>query len=243
MAAAELGSVAAQRSRTDRPLYTWVAIAAALVVLAGFSRTYYAKAYFGTPELSALVHLHGLVMTAWFALFFVQVRLVATNRTPLHRKLGVLGGIVAILVVVVGSVTAISSVAAGRAPPRGVPPLVFLAIPLGDMVLFTINVSIALALRRRAEYHKRFMVMATLGVLTAAIARIQVDFMQNAGLPAFFAATDLLVLGFIAADTIRNRRFHPAYAWGLALLIASQAARFAIAGTPQWAAFARWLTT
>lgn len=242
MSATELDSVIATRRNADRSLYTWVAVVAALVVLAGFARTYYAKAAFGTPELSALLHLHGLVMTAWFAVFVVQVRLVATGRTPSHRRLGVYGGIIAALVVIVGTATAITAAAEGRTPPGGPPPLVFLAIPLGDAVLFAGLVAAALGLRRRPEYHKRLMVVATLGILTAAIARIPLGFLQQGGLPAFFALADVILLAFIAADTVRHRRLHPAYAWGMGAVILSQVVRFAGAGTPQWIAFATWLT-
>ena len=46
-----------------------------------------------------------------------------------------------------------------------------------------------------------------------------------------------------AADTMRHRRLHPAYAWGFALVIVSEVARFLGAGTPQWLAFAKWVTT
>ena len=243
MAITDLDSLAGQRRETGRTFYTVVAIVAGLVVLAGFSRTFYARAAFGTPELSALQFLHGLVMTAWFVMFAVQVRLAATNRLALHRKLGMYGAVIAALVLIVGTVTAIVSAAEGRSPAGAPPPLVFLAIPLGDMLLFALLVSAALYFRKRPEYHKRLMVTATLGMLTAAIARIQIDAFQRAGLPAFFGAMDLILLAFIAYDTWRNRRLHPAYAWGFGLVILSEVTRFAGAGTPQWMAFARWLTT
>jgi hypothetical protein len=243
MSATELDAVIAGRRDTDRGIYTWAAVVAALVVLAGFARTYYAKTAFATPELRPLLHLHGLVMTAWFGLFIVQVRLAATQRLGIHRRLGIYGMVVAALVVVVGTVTAITAAALGHAPPGAPPPLVFLAIPIGDVTLFTILVSAAFVLRRRPEYHKRLMVVASLGILTAAIARIPIDSLQAGGLPAFFALTDVIVLTFVAADTIKHRRLHPAYAWGFGAVLLSQVARFAGAGTPQWLAFATWLTS
>jgi len=212
------------------------------VVLAGFARTYYAKTVFGTPALSVMQHLHGFVMSAWFVLFAVQVRLVAARRTPLHRRLGAYGVIVAVMVLVVGTTTAIMAAGEGRAPP-GVPPLVFLAIPLGDMLLFAVLFPAAIAMRRQPEYHKRLMVVASLGILTAAIARIPLHFLQAGGLPAFFAVTDLILIGTIAYDTVKNRRLHPAFGWGFAVVIFSQAARFLVAGTPQWLQFATWLTS
>lgn len=243
MSVTDLDSLAATRREPGRAIYTRVAIVAAAVVLAGFARSYYAKTYFGTPELDGLRHLHGVVMTSWFAIFAVQVRLVANRRTDLHRKVGVAGALVALMVVIVGTAMAISLAAAGKSPVGAPPPLVFLAIPLGDMVLFAGLVGAALWLRRKPEYHKRLMVCATLSMLTAAIARIPLDFLIEAGLPAFFATTDLILLSFIVADTMRHRRLHAAYAWGFGIVIASQAARFLGAGTPQWLAFAKWLTT
>ncbi len=227
------------RPRRDRPLYTAAAVLALIVVFTGFARTYYLKGAFGTPDLSTLKHVHGFVMTAWFTLFFVQARLAATGRTQWHRKLGVVGGVVAALVVIVGTATALVAAKNGATP--GPPPLVFLAIPLGDMVVFLGLVSAAILYRKRPEYHKRLMLLASLGIITAAIARIPLDFLQAGGLPAFFAATDLIILACVAFDWVRNRKLHPAMIAGVAVIIGSQAARFLIAGTPQWTEFARWL--
>jgi hypothetical protein len=227
------------RKAGERRLYTWGAIAALLVIFAGFARTYYLKGMFGTPELTTLKHVHGLVMTAWFTLFLVQVRLVASGRTALHRKLGVAGAVLAALVVVVGTTTALVAAKNGATP--GPPPLVFLAIPLGDMVVFATLVSAAIRYRKRADFHKRLMLLASLGIVTAAVARIPLDFLQAGGLPAFFAVTDLLLIGCIAFDSVKNRRMHPAFIAGIAFIVGSQVARFLVAGTPQWTRFAQWL--
>ena len=79
------------RRNIERRLYTVAALVALLIVFAGFARTYYLKMAFGTPPLTGLQQLHGLVMSSWFVLFLVQVRLVAGGRTDLHRRVGVLG--------------------------------------------------------------------------------------------------------------------------------------------------------
>ena len=47
--------------------------------------------------VSGLVHLHGIVMTLWFALFVVQTRLIAAHRTDLHRRVGVFGALLVVL--------------------------------------------------------------------------------------------------------------------------------------------------
>jgi hypothetical protein len=219
--------------------YAWAAVGIIAIVFAGFARSYYLKVLYDAPELSGLLHLHGLVMTLWFAFFLTQVSLVAAGRTSVHRRWGVVGAVLATLVVLVGVTTAINAARLGHTP--GPPPLVFLAIPLGDMVVFPILVAAGLLLRRRSDFHKRLMLLASLSLLTAAIARIPLDLIAAGGLPLFFGLTDLCIVACIAFDTLKHHRLHPAFGWGLLLIVASQALRFVLAGTPAWAQFAAWL--
>ena len=224
----------------DRRFYTWVAIAIPLIVLLGFARTYYLKGLFNGPALPGLlVHLHGLVMTSWVILFIVQVRLVATRRTNIHRRLGVLGGVLAGLVILIGITTAIAAAARGSSP--GPPPLQFLVVPLGDMLLFATLVGTALYYRNRMEIHKRLMLIAAVNLLAPAIARIPLHFIEAGGPLAFFGLTDLCLLICVSYDTVKNRRLHPAFIWSVLLIIVSQPLRLMIAGTPTWLHFAGWL--
>jgi len=223
----------------DRRLYTWAAMAAIAIVFAGFARTYFLKTSFGTPALSTLVHVHGLVMTLWFGFFLMQVRLVAMRRTPLHRRAGMVGGLLALTVLIVGVANAITAAKLGRSP--GPPPLVFLVVPLGDMLVFALLVGAGLYLRSRPDRHKRLMLLSCVGMLTAAIARIPVDSIQAGGLPLFFGLTDLVVLACVAYDTIKQRRLHPAFGWGMLLIVVSQPMRLLLSGTSVWQQFATWL--
>lgn len=225
------------RRISDRPLYLLAAIVVPLIVLAGFARTYYLKGLFSTPPIpSRFVHFHGIVMTAWVALFIVQVSLVAKRRTKTHQRLGVLGAVLAALVVVVGTLTALYAAARGHTP--GPPALQFLVVPLGDMVVFGILVGAALYYRRRLDVHKRLMLLAAVNMLAPAIARIPLSFIANGGPLAFFGLTDLCLLAFIAFDTIRHRRLHPAFLWGALFIIVMQPLRILLAGTDAWLHFA-----
>lgn len=229
------------RTGGERRLYTWAAILVALVVFAGFAQTYYLNGISGAKSLSTLLHIHGIVMTAWVVLFFTQVRLVATGNTRVHRRLGAAGAILAVLVVVVSTATAITAARLGHTP--GPPPLKFLAIPLGEVVTFVTLVSAALWLRRRPDYHKRLMLTATVAILTPAISRIFTHFLGFGVPPMFFATVDLILLGCIAFDTYRNRRLHPAFAAGLAVVVGSQVGRVLLLGTAQWDRIAAWLVS
>jgi hypothetical protein len=230
------------RRISDRPLYLAAAILIPLIVLAGFARTYYLKGFFDTPPLpSFIVHIHGAIMTAWVVLFIVQVTLVAKRRTKTHMRLGILGGILAALVVVVGILTALYAAARGATP--GPPPLAFLIVPFGDMLVFGLLVGAALYFRKRLDIHKRLMLLSATAMLPPSIARIPLSFITNYGPLAFFGLTDLCVIGFVVFDTIRHRRLHPAFLWGALLIIVFQPLRLLLAGTDAWLNFAAALVS
>jgi hypothetical protein len=233
------------KGSADQRFYTGAAIVAALIVLAGFARSYYLKIPLGgpppwAPVMSPLLHMHGLVMTSWFLLFVVQARLIATRRTPLHRRLGVFGGLLAATMLVLGTVLAITQAKLGRTP--GPPPLKFLVIPLGDLLVFGILVGLGLYLRNRPQIHRRLMLLATLSILGAAVARLPIGFIETGGPLVFYGLVDLCVLACVAYDTVKNRRLHPAFALGALFIIASHPLRLMLAGTDTWMQFATWLT-
>ena len=128
----------------------------------------------------------------------------------------------------------------GFSTPGLPPPLVFLAVPFFDLVAFATLVGSALYLRRTPAAHKRLMLLGTVAVLTAAIARL--PYVLPLGPLAFFGLTDLLVFAAMAYDRWTRGRVHPALLWGGLFLIASQPLRMAIGGTGTWLAFATWLT-
>jgi hypothetical protein len=218
-----------------------MAVAMAVTVFAGFSRSYFLKAHFGTPELSLLLHVHGLVFTSWVLLFLSQTTLVAAGRTDVHRRLGVAGAVLATLVLILGTTTAILRVKGGAAPIPGVSPLSFLAVPLFDMVVFALLIGTGLYFRRRLETHKRLMTLATISLLSAPIARLPFGVLK-AGPPAFFGLTDLFIVALLVYDLATRKKVHPATIWGGLLIVASQPLRLMISGTPGWLAFAGWLT-
>lgn len=233
-------SIAGTRQGTRR-FYVGMAIAVLITVFLGFSRSYFLKAYYGTPELSLLVHIHGLVFTSWVLLFLAQTTLVATGRTDRHRKLGVAGAVLAALLLIVGTTTAILRVKGGSAPILGVPPLSFLAVPFFDMVVFAMLIGAGLVLRNRPETHKRLMTLATIALTSAPLARL--SFVRQAGPPGFFGLTDLFIVAMLVYDLATRGKVHPATIWGGLVIVASQPLRLMISGTPAWLAFAGWLTS
>ena len=233
-------SLPAQSRSRDHRFFTAMAVAAALTVFIGFAPTYYLRGAAATRPLSALVHLHGIVFTAWMLLFVAQTSLVAARRTDLHRRLGVAGGLLVVLLLGVGYVTAVEAARHGVTPPGGPPPLAFLAVPLGTLTAFAILVGAGLYHRPRPETHKRLMLLATIALLTPALARFR--FLGGGGPPVAITGTCLFVVACLGYDRAAHGRLHPAFLWGGLFLMVSLPVRFAMTRTDAWLAVARWLT-
>jgi hypothetical protein len=231
------------RTASADRFYVSCAILISLVVFAGFARTYYLKFVFGTPSLPWLLHVHGIVMTAWIVLFLTQVGLVSAHRVDLHRRLGMTGGFLAALIVTVGAAAAIRMTRRDvLIHPNSDYPLAFLALQLlGLLLVFSVLVVCALLLRRRPEYHKRLMLLAFLRLLPPAVTRLPLSFIQKGGIPVIVGVDVVAVILVSVVDTIRNRRLHPALAWGGLLLVGSDFVVIYISGTTGWLAFAKWL--
>ncbi len=227
------------RVSPDRRFFTSMAALIAVTVFVGFAPTFYLRPAFRSDPLPTVFAIHGLVFTAWVLLFVVQTALVAARRTPVHRRVGVIGGVIAALMLVTGYIAAITAARRGFATVP-VPPLVFFAVPFFDLVAFTGLVGAGLYLRRRPAAHKRLMLLSIVAVLTAAIARL--PHVLAFGPLAFFGLTDVLVVATMVYDRVTLGRVHPATLWGGLFLVASQVIRLKIMGTDAWLAFARWLT-
>jgi hypothetical protein len=231
----------------DRVFYGSVAVLMALLAIVGFAPTFYLRLFSGGPPLTfgagrpftPLIYLHGALFTAWVALFIVQTALISARCVVLHRRIGVAGALLAAAMIAVATMTALGAAKRGSTPP-GIPPLVFLAIPLFDMVMFTTFITAALALRRNKEAHKRLMLLAYVSIMGAPAARL--PGMLPLGPLAFYGIAFVFLAAGIVYDLVSRRRVHAAYIWGGTLLVASVPLRLAISGTATWMAIAQALT-
>jgi len=221
-----------------------VAALTALTVVA-FARTYYLRFLFDLPPLNRAGHIHGLISTLWLVLHYTQARLIAAHRIALHKRLGIVTACVGLLLVVHGFGMVIDGVVAGRAPP-GRDPLQFLAVPIGSLVLFSLFLGSALTLRKRREWHKRLMLLATFTLLLPAAGRIDTLIMVPLGLPRAVLGF-WLTFAFVAwawmHDWRKLGRVHAAYIIGGILLLASIPARRQFGMSEAWIPIANWLTS
>jgi hypothetical protein len=241
------GSVPENQRRDNRrgehTFFSAMAAAIVFTALAGFARTYFLRPLLPAPTpspsgLTPLIHLHGVLFTGWVLLLFAQVRLVATKRIGLHRRIGAAGAAMAALMVVVGTLTALHGVVRGVAP-FGMDPRRFLIVPLFAVGLFAVFVVAGIAARRDGERHKRLMLLATLALLPPAIARWVL--LLGLGPPVVFAVATLFLLPLVGWDLKTRRQLHPVTIWGGLLLVVSGPLRLALAQTDGWLALSDWL--
>jgi hypothetical protein len=223
-------------TRYDRPFYTGMAIAAAVVVFVGFAPTYFLRA--SPTPLPTYLQVHGFFFTTWIALFIAQTSLVAARRTAVHRRLGWATAALAVVMVALGTTAGIWSmrrqVDAGFAQQAQA----FLTTPLFSMVAFAMLVGAAIRFRRDPQMHKRLMLLATISILDAAVARLPFEYLRASSWN-YLPTTDVFLAAAILYDVVSRRTVHQAYIWGGLLLVIEQALRIPIGDTAAWQAIAR----
>ncbi len=224
----------------DRRLILGASLGILAIMFAGFARSYFLRPWFHHDPLPLLLHVHGLVMFAWFALFFVQTCLIETHRVVLHRKLGIFGVALAVTILVLSPHVAFHAAARDVHAHSNAAEfdLAILGYDCVIIALFAVFVACAVALRRRGDFHERLMLLATLSLLTPAIARLPL----HSDLAAVLIG-DLCVALCVAADVRLHRRLHPVFMIGAPLIIAATYLAYIGMQTATWMNFARSLVT
>lgn len=232
------------RWNAERLFYSGMALAMLATIFIGFAPSYYLRGlvepYAPVPLLpmTPVSHLHGILFSAWTALFVTQTWLVGAGRPDIHRKLGLIGFALLPAMIVVGLLAALYGAVRHAGPPM-IPPLQFLAVPLFDIPVFATLIGVALWKRREAQTHKRLMLLTMVGMMGPAIGRLPLPAMLPPPV-VIFGIPDLFLLALVAWDFASRGRLHKATVWGGALLVGSQVLRVAVMTTPAWLAFAAW---
>jgi hypothetical protein len=239
----ETTTITSNRTLSERRFYSAMAIAILMSVLVGFGRSFFLRPLFPERPSPAepIFYIHGVAFTLWIFVFLVQVTLISRAHATAHKKIGVVSAFLVLTMIVLGIMGALT--AASRSTGFvgiPVPPLQFLAIPLFDMIIFPAFIVMAYIRRHNAQSHKRWMVLATLNLITAAIARWPI--VDSLGPLAYFGITDLFVIALALWDYRSLGRIHSVTLWGGLLMILSQPLRLIVSGTSGWLAFAQWAT-
>jgi hypothetical protein len=218
------GATARQRARWQ---YVWAAIGFCALAIGGFWPTYWGPVTAGSLVAGApVLHIHGLLFTAWPLFFLTQAWLAAQGRFRQHRALGVAGGVLALTMVITGVWVTGYSINAQSALGYPEQARIFSIASFSKLVFFAVCVAIALAYVRRPGIHKRMMVLATVALMQTALARIFFVLFapdgspQRPGLgepPSLLVSvptsvvTDLILVAIALYDWRAHGRLHPAY--------------------------------
>jgi hypothetical protein len=236
---------AAPRSRPGRRydnIFVSLFVAVLIVgVLWGFARTYFLAGVLAAPLPNRLIHVHGAVFTLWMILLIVQTALVSARRVDIHRKLGLFGFALAVVMVVLGSLASSDALHRGFAPP-GFPggPRNFFVVPMSDMLMFSVLIGFAYRYRNNSPVHKRLILIANLAIFEAALDRIPLAFIQD-----FHFSSQLILVSLLLVialyDWWSTGKIYRATIFGGLFLIFVFAVRFPISSTMPWLDFAAWV--
>jgi hypothetical protein len=196
--------------------YFCMSLLIAVAVVYGFSHTIGLNLLHASPIPPFVLTIHAIVFPGWVLFFILQTALVRTHNVPLHRTLGWFGLAFAIGVLVVGYMTATGMDRFLLQQHRTKTPA-FLIIQLMDLICFAIPFSLAIYWRRRPEFHRRLMLVASCALTDAAFGRF--PFLPDLFSPA---GVDALIFLGILRDLIVDRRIHKVYLYAFPLFILFQ---------------------
>jgi hypothetical protein len=216
-----------------------MAVAVALVVALGFGPTARERLFQSPTPIPVILHVHAAVFTLWVLLLLVQSGLVRIRRVAWHRRLGLLGVALGTVMPLLGVATAVVTTRIHRAN-GDTGGDAFLIVSCFDMLAFAITFGLAVRWRRRPEYHRRLMLMASCGLTVAAFARLPDWAMPD---NAWYLGVDALLLTAVILDRMVHGRVHPVHRYGIPLLMLGQAMTMWIyrSEAPVWLAIARAL--
>lgn len=236
--------------------YVWMAGICVLIAFGLFAPTYWLQIPVGTFTGSPLLHLHGLLFSAWTLFFLSQTVLAKSGSIETHRAWGLFGIALATAMLFSGFATAIQAMTSGIAAGNGENARAFAIVPISAIVMFAALVAVAIAKVKRPETHKRLMLLATISIIQAPLDRI--FFALQAGIgpglrpgsvppppPQATIPAGLITIALILAAVIydwRTRgRPHVVYLVGGAIVAAAIFLRVPLSDAPAWQATAGFL--
>lgn len=222
-----------RNSLLDRYFYFAMALASAAAVVAGFSQTIDDRLLHPSIAPPRILWVHAAAFSTWILFFILQSALVRTRNVQWHRTLGWAGVVLAAIMVPLGVVTAIRMVHFETYSLHMLHRYAFLAVPFFDISSFGLCMALAIAWRRKPEFHRRLVFFATCALLVAAFARMDHAYPRQHNLS--YVGVDLMLALGMGRDWLVNRRIHTVYRVGVPLYYVLQCFVLYLASVgPDW---------
>ena len=220
----------AQPARTSaQRFYVYMGVTFVAIAFGGFAPTFWMPLASGTFTADPVIHLHGLLYSAWTLFFLWQAVLVARGRRRDHRSWGLAGISLATAMVFSGVIAAINSMNLADAAGLGDAGRRFSIVSLTAALLFGCSVTAAISTVHKSEAHKRWMVLATVPLMQAPVGRLLRPIFASdvLGPPPVLVTipaallVDLLIVAALLYDGRTRGRPHPVYVVGGGLIVAT----------------------
>lgn len=197
-----------------RTFYLAFALMAVAAVAIGFSTTYFIPGPRGTLNIPWIVHFHGWTAMAWVLLLVAQVLLVRSGRSRLHRQVGKAALPLAFAIWASGIVTGVWATRRDL-PEVGAAAYGNTSGTALSLTVFLLLVISAVAMRRRPDWHKRLMLLATVVVLWPAFFRFRhiLPAMPRPDILLALLLANSPILVAAIRDKLRFGQVHPAWKW------------------------------
>jgi len=199
----------------DNYFYFSMSFVIAAIVVWGFSHTIGENLLHAAIPRPLILWFHASFFSLWVLFFIFQTTLVRTRNVKWHRFFGWFGLGLGTIMIPLGIATAIAMTRFETYTLHEAGSDHFMIVPFFDMVAFTTFFALAIVWRKKPELHRRFIYIATCGLLAAAFGRF--DYIASHSL--FYAGVDALICLGVIRDLLVNRRVHKIYLVALPTLI------------------------
>jgi hypothetical protein len=215
----------------SRYFYFCTSLVMAGLVVWGFSHTVDAHLLHANPPRPLLLWFHGSVFSAWNVLFIAQSALVRVRKVSIHRALGWFGAALAATVVVSGFIVSVVMLRFDITVLHRKTVASFLSVLWCDMIIFGACMALAVYFRKRPEYHRRLIFMASCQLMQAAFARFHYIGYHD----LFYPALDVLIVAGMSRDIVVDGRVNRVYLYVFPAMIVLQAwATYLERVNPSW---------
>jgi hypothetical protein len=199
--------------------YFCMSLVMAAMIVSGFSKTVDVGLFHANPPRPLLLWFHGAAFSTWVVLFITQSALVRVHKVSVHKLLGWFGAGLAAAMVVLGCTTTVVMTRFDTFVLHQKNPRAFVSIPFLDMLVFGTCMALAIYWRKRPEYHRRLVFVATCMLMDAGIGRFDFVFSHN----LFYPGLDLLIVAGMLRDWYVEGRVNKVYLYALPAMIPLQA--------------------
>ena len=203
----------------SRYFYLCMSLVIAGLVAWGFSHTLDARLLHANPPRPLLLWFHGAVFSTWIVFFIAQSALVRVRKVSVHRALGWFGAVLASIMVVSGFIVSVVMLRFDVTVLHRKSVAPFLSVLWCDMIIFGACMALAIYFRKRPEYHRRLVFMASCQLMQAALVRFHYIGYHN----LFYPALDVLIVTGMLRDLVVDGRVNRIYLYVFPVMIVLQA--------------------